>query len=205
MKRTLSILISTLGWFAVIAQYFLMIENRVATITETTIRFFSYFTILTNSLCAIYFTAISVSSNGPSTLNKRSAILTPITVYITVVGLVYQIVLRHLWEPKGMQKVVDELLHSIIPAVVIIFWYFFGQVRKAKYTNSIKWLIYPVAYFILILMRGNIAGFYPYPFIDVSQIGILKALQNSLLLMLLFVFLSMAFIFIGKKFGKHLS
>lgn len=203
MKRTFSILIALLGWFAVVAQYFLMIENRVTTISETSIRFFSYFTILTNSLCAIYFTSISLLKPGQVPSSKQTSLLTPITVYITVVGLVYQIVLRPLWEPQGMQRIVDELLHSIIPAAIIVFWYFFGAIKDVKYSNAFSWLIYPIVYLILILIRGHFSAFYPYPFIDVLKFGFNEVLKNTVFLMLLFVSLSLLFIFIGKKWGRQ--
>lgn len=203
MKRTFSILIALLGWFAVVAQYFLMIENRLTTISETSIRFFSYFTILTNSLCAIYFTSISLLKPGQVPSSKQTSLLTPITVYITVVGLVYQVVLRPLWEPQGMQRIVDELLHSIIPAAIIVFWYFFEDLKYVRYSNAVRWLIYPLVYSILILIRGYFSAFYPYPFIDVLQLGFYGVFKNAVFLMLLFVSLSLLFIFIGKKWGRQ--
>jgi len=100
-----------------------MIQNRTASISETTVRFFSFFTILTNTLVAIYFTIISFPYRRQPAFINSPGTLTSITVYITVVGLVYQIALRHLWQPQGTQKIVDELLHTIIPILVIIFWY----------------------------------------------------------------------------------
>src|SRR5688572_28330922 len=104
MKNKFSILIAAMAWFAIVTQYYLMVENRQASIVETTIRFFSFFTILTNSLVAIYFTLILFKTR-PSYLDilNRPGTLTAITVYITIVGLVYQIILRPLWDPKGTQ------------------------------------------------------------------------------------------------------
>ncbi len=58
MKRNLALIFALIGWFAIIAQFGLMIENRVSSIPETIIRFFSFFTIITNTLVAIYFTCI---------------------------------------------------------------------------------------------------------------------------------------------------
>jgi hypothetical protein len=58
MKNKLTLFFATIAWFAVLAQYYLMIENRVASFSETTIRFFSFFTILSNTLVAIYFTVL---------------------------------------------------------------------------------------------------------------------------------------------------
>ncbi|MFZ5976285.1 MULTISPECIES: Pr6Pr family membrane protein [unclassified Hydrotalea] len=33
------------------------------------------------------------------------------------------------------------------------------------------WLIYPLLYLVYILIRGSFSGFYPYPFVNVLQIG----------------------------------
>jgi hypothetical protein len=204
MKKYLSITFAIIVWFAVLAQYYLMIENRVASISETTIRFFSYFTILTNSLVAIYFTLIIIQSrNSFAPIIGNPGILTAITVYITIVGLVYQIILRHLWHPTGLQMIVDELLHTLIPIMVIIYWYLYENKSSSTYKLIPKWLIYPLIYLTFILIRGNFSNFYPYPFVDVGNLGLSKVLINSILLMALFSGLSAIFITIGRAFKNR--
>jgi len=49
---------AVITWLAVLLQFYLTIENRIASIPETIIRFFSFFTILTNTLIAICFTVL---------------------------------------------------------------------------------------------------------------------------------------------------
>jgi hypothetical protein len=83
-----------------------------------------------------------------------------------------------------MQRLVDELLHSVIPILVILFWYLYEPKKSLKYNLSIKWLSYPLIYFIYILLRGNQSGFYPYPFVDVSVLGFAAVIQNALFLSL---------------------
>lgn len=204
MKNPLSIIFGLIAWFAVITQYYLMIENRVASVGETTIRFFSFFTILTNSIVAIYFTFIIFKiKNGWFAIADKPGTLTAITVYITIVGLVYQILLRHVWQPEGLQLIVDELLHSFIPVTVIIYWYLYETKLSVAYRQIISWLIYPLIYLIYILIRGNFSNFYPYPFVNVSNLGITKVLINSILLMALFTGLSAFFIRIGREGKKN--
>ena len=199
MKNNLSMTFAIIVWFAVIAQYYLMMGNRIASISETTIRFFSFFTILTNSLVAIYFTiVIFKSKNGFAAIIDKPGALTAITVYITIVGLVYQIILRHLWHPTGLQLIVDELLHTLIPIMVIIYWYLYENKSLAKYKQIPKWLIYPLIYLTFILIRGKFSNFYPYPFVDVGNLGLSKVLINSGLLIALFSGLSAIFIRIGR-------
>ncbi|AJW65384.1 hypothetical protein VO54_03959 [Elizabethkingia miricola] len=202
MKKNLAFIFAALGWFAVIAQYYLMLENRTTSVSEATIRFFSFFTILTNILVAIYFSTICFSRNKSVSLINAAGMLTFLTIYITVVGLVYQVALRHLWHPQGMQRLVDELLHSVIPILVILFWYLYEAKNNLKFSQTIKWLSYPLIYFIYILLRGNQSGFYPYPFVDVSVLGFATVIQNALFLLLFFLGLSLAFILIGKWMDK---
>ena len=176
-----------------------MMENREEAIPETIIRYFSFFTILTNLIVAIYFTRLLFRKNSEAIgLPKRNNNLTAITVYILVVGLVYQVVLRSLWHPEGLQKLVDELLHTIIPAAVLIFWLLYQNFDRLKWKSILSWLIYPLAYLVYVLIRGKASGYYPYPFVDVDQLGIQKVMTNSIFLLLFFVFISAILIGWGK-------
>lgn len=203
MKTGLNILLSLLGWFAIIAQFVLMLQARASSVPEMIIRFFSFFTILTNTLVAIYFTlSLFPDSKAPAIISRRG-VLTALAIYIAIVGLVYQVALRHIWEPQGLQLIVDELLHTIIPILVVVYWYFYGAKTSLSYSQITSWMVYPLFYLVYILIRGDFSGFYPYPFIDVSKLGIEKALINALVLLLVFFFISGLFVFIGKAVVKR--
>ena len=195
MTKVLKISIALIAWVALIIQFYLIIENRVTSISETTIRYFSYFTILTNLAVAIIFTKEIFKSS-------HASLITAITVYITVVGIVYQVLLRSLWKPTGMQKIADELLHSIIPVLVLIYWFFQKRKGLLKYRDILKWLIYPLIYLICILLRGKVSNFYPYSFVNVRELGLQKVLINSFFLLIGFMLLSTVFIKIGKTLLK---
>jgi hypothetical protein len=195
IRRSIAISFAAIAWFSVLAQFYLMIENRTASIPETIIRFFSFFTILTNSLVAVYFTIQSLQKNSL----RKPGTLTAITVYITIVGLVYQILLRQIWKPTGLQMVVNELLHSVIPLLVILYWYLYEDKIKLRYKQIPVWLIYPFAYLIYVLIRGHYSDFYPYPFISVTEIGITQTLVNASFLIVFFFVVSAVFIFIGRQ------
>lgn len=165
---------------------------------EVTIRFFSFFTILTNILTALFFTTQALGIK-----QYKAGTLTAITVYITIVGLVYQVMLRHLWAPTGMQRVVDELLHSVIPVLTILYWYLYEDRHNVSNKQIPAWLLYPFVYCIYILIRGYFSGFYPYPFIDVSALGFSSVLLNALLLFFFFGFVSILFVFAGKRLKSY--
>lgn len=199
-QKTISLALAILGWGTAIAQYLLMIENRVASIPETTIRFFSFFTILTNSLVAVYFTVQAFGRK--SGWYNRPGTLTAITIYITIVCLIYQAILRHVWEPKGLQMIVDELLHTITPVLVIGYWILFEDKSPIRLKQIFPWLNYPLAYLVFVLIRGSFSGFYPYPFINVDQLGFNQVMTNSVMILCLFLVVSIIFIAVGKMISR---
>ena len=138
-----------LGWFSVIGQLVLMLQNRQADLFETIIRFFSFFTILTNILVALYFTSkIQIFKSIFFGQLFSAGTLTAITAFILVVGLVYQIILRNTWHPAGFQRIIDELLHSVIPLFVLIYWFLFADDDDLKFKNCKNWLWFPILYFV---------------------------------------------------------
>jgi hypothetical protein len=198
--RNFSIFGTLICWFAIIGQFYLSIQNRIAPVDETVIRFFSYFTILTNILVALYFTANLLNKeNALKKFFAKPGILTAITVYITSLGIIYQFLLRHIWDPEGLQFIVNELLHSFIPVLFIIYWWLYEDKKSLKWNFIRSWLIYPLIYCIYILIRGSISNFYPYPFVDVNALGYQRVIINALFIAVFFVIIAVIFIAIAKS------
>lgn len=195
MKTWLAYSIAILGWFAVLMQFVLMLMDKTMSSVESIERFFSYFTILTNTMVALFFTAKTL---GVPKIDYKTW-LTPIAVYITVVCVVYQTLLRPVWTPEGFQIVIDELLHSIIPVLTVVYWFLYDGAKHVVWSLIPKWLVYPLVYLIYILVRGMFSGFYPYPFINVLEIGWQQTIINSALMCLLFLMLFSMFIGLGQR------
>ncbi len=203
MKQTIAIGLALLALGAVIGQYIVMMENRVTGPLEATIRFFSFFTILTNSLVAIFFARLAWRiGSEKNTIAIQTSGLTAVTLYITVVGLVYQVMLRHLWNPTGAQMVIDELLHTVIPLLTLLFWVRYGHEEKLQFRQITVWMIYPLIYLVYVLVRGHYSGFYPYPFISVTDLGLNQVMIHALLLFLCFAGLAALMIWIQTNILK---
>jgi hypothetical protein len=192
----LLLIIALTGWFALIAQFVLLLQNRTSSVPESIARYFSYFTILTNLLVALYCSILLLTPKLKWGLFfSKSNTSAVVAVYIFIVGLVYNVILRSLWSPAGLQKIVDELLHSLIPLLYLLYWLLWADKGGLKWKNAFTWLIYPWVYLLYILIRGSLSGFYPYPFIHAGELGYGKALLNSLFMV--FVFLGFSLLFIG--------
>jgi hypothetical protein len=190
---------ATIGWLAIILQYWLVMSGDTGPDpVNRTINFFSYFTILTNILAAVAMTA---SVLKPGSFFDRSSVRTAITAYIIVVAVTYHLVLRDLWNPQGWQWLADITLHYVIPIQFALDWLLFVPKRSIPWKTALIALTYPLVYMGWTLWHGSWSGFYPYPFIDVSQIGIEKALQNAGGMTVSFLVLTLLLIAIGRVLG----
>ncbi|WP_198673848.1 Pr6Pr family membrane protein [Chitinophaga alhagiae] len=199
-KRYTLALLALLGWFAVIAQFCLMMVNSQLPAGETIIRFFSFFTVQSNILTAAGCTALLLKPGG---FFSRASVQAALLLYILIVALVYNVILRFLWAPQGMQWLVDELLHAAVPLLYLAYWLIFAPKRELAWKQAPSWLLYPLAYMVFVIIRGAFSGFYPYPFIDVVQLDYPKALQNAALILVLFLFTGALIMAVGKALGKR--
>ena len=158
---------------------------------ETLERFFSYFTILTNTLVTGYFLVRSLApESGVGRWAARPEVGTALTVYILVVGLVYQTVLRGLVPLAGRAILADNIIHGLVPLYMLGFWLLLVAGQAVQWRTLPYWLLYPAAYLAYTLLRGPSAHYYPYPFVDVAALGYGPVLRNCLLVLLVMLALS---------------
>jgi hypothetical protein len=190
---------ATIGWLAIILQYWLVMSGDTGPDPlSRTINFFSYFTILTNILVA---TALTASVLKPNSFFDRPSVRTAITAYIIVVAVTYHLLLRDLWDPQGWQWLADITLHYVTPIQFVLDWLLFVPKREIPWKTALIALAYPLVYMAWTLWHGSWNGFYPYPFIDVSQIGLEKAFQNAGGMTVSFLVLTLLLIAIGRVLG----
>lgn len=208
LRRLFALFTCIIAWAGSILQYYLVVANASSnnqTALVATSRFFGYFTVLTNLLVAFCLTFILFTHGKWRRFFSRFSVQTAITVYIFIVGLGYNLLLRHLYHMKGLQAIVNEIQHVVVPALFTLFWIICIPKERLHWNNMIPWMIYPFVYLFLALLRGSMDGFYPYPFLDVSNLGINAVLMNTLGLLLIFIVISSLFIFISRKRGRIVS
>jgi hypothetical protein len=173
-----------LGWLAVLGQLYLTFTIRTVSVPEQLLRFIGYFTITTNTLAALCYTSFWREGKGRfSQLLRKPSSVFAITVFIIIVGVIYNLILRFTWEPKGLQLVIDELLHSVLPVMFLFFWILFMPKHDMKMKEFNPWLLYPLIYIVYVITLGLLTGHYPYPFADASLLGYPKALLNGAAMM----------------------
>lgn len=172
-----------LGWAGLSIQMYLIFYSRWtlgASLIGGLVSFFSYFTVLSNTLVATVLTCEWTSRESAA----RRWFLQPwvssgIAVSIAVVGLAYSLLLRHLWHPEGWQWLADELMHDVMPLLFLGYWWCSVPKGSLRLRHIALWVIYPLVYFAYALLRGHLLATYPYPFVDVDKLGYPQVFINA--------------------------
>lgn len=190
-----------IGWGTLILQLLLMLRVTVADgrgVSVGIINYFGYFTILTNILAALTLSAPLLLPNASlGRFFSRPGVITAVAASIAMVGAVYSLLLRQVWNPQGWQLVADEALHDVIPVLFLIYWWFAVPKGAVRRTDIPRWCAYPVGYLLYVLVRGALLGNYPYHFIDVGALGYGRVLVNSVVLVLGFTLIGLILVGAG--------
>jgi hypothetical protein len=183
LRRRLVAVAAVLGWAGLSIQMYLIFYSRWtlgASLIGGLVSFFSFFTVLSNTLVATVLTCEWTSRESAA----RHWFLQPwvssgVAVSIAVVSLAYNLLLRHLWHPEGWQWLADELLHDIMPLLFLGYWWRCVPKGTLRVWHIALWVIYPLLYFAYSLLRGHVLAVYPYPFIDVEKLGYPQVFINA--------------------------
>lgn len=190
-RRILVAAIAVLGAFALLLQLWLSLRNAPAmglTPGQALWRYFGYFTILTNLLVVMALTARTMPPRaGMVRILRRTDVQTAVAVAIVIVAIVYHLILSRLWHPQGWSWLADQLLHTVMPLLFVLHWWFGVSKASLRWRHVLACLPYPLAYAAYVLLRGAVDGWYPYPFIDVATLGYLRVGRNACGLLVAFV------------------
>lgn len=185
---------------AVIVQYVLVTQDRSgAALLTTSVHFFSFFTILTNLLAAAAL-LLPVVWRRPrvSRFFERASVRTAITGYIIMVGVVYHLLLRDVSQAEGATLLVERSLHYVTVPLFVLDWLLFVPKGEVGWTVGVQSLGFPLLYAAWMLLLGAVSGWYPYPFLDVTDLGYPLALLNIAGLVLAFLVLELVLVAIDR-------
>ncbi|MET0613715.1 MAG: Pr6Pr family membrane protein, partial [Pseudomonas caspiana] len=128
-QRCYTMIAACLGWSGLAIQLYLVFIARWtddASLIGGLVRFFSFFTVWSNTLVAVVLTcALSARTSAAHRFFRHPVVCSGIAASIVLVGLAYNVLLRHLWHPEGWQFVADELLHDVMPLAFLLYWWLY--------------------------------------------------------------------------------
>lgn len=127
-------------------------------------RFFAFFTIQSNLIGVAAFLWLLVvgqrrRSRGLEVLRGAAAVYLTVTFFVVIVLLSgVDVQLQLVW--------VDVVLHKVFPVIVVLDWILDPPMHRLRARDLVTWLIYPLVWTVLTVVRGALDGWYPYPFLD---------------------------------------
>jgi hypothetical protein len=173
MKRGASWLGLLVGGAILLLQAWLAIMARLGagdTLIGALVYFFTFFTILTNLMLVLIY----ASDLWPRAALAwwRSAVTRGMMAAVMVLVMVfYHIMLRSIWNPQGLALLCDVVLHYVAPILYVAWWVLFAPHGRLKFGHIPAMLLPPTIYLVWAMLRGAIAGEYPYPILEANRIG----------------------------------
>ncbi len=168
-----------------------LVENKIITNNISGIAFLRMFTNESNIFVDLYLILYGIGIFGSKWAYKfthNEILRGAITLYIGITGIIYFTVLLPFGGGTFPKEAVDNLgvlrstgpmwftavvntwNHLITPVCFVAFW--FAPVVNEKlpvFKTTLKYLIFPVIYFVMCEILGAKDGFYPYPFLNGKQ------------------------------------
>ena len=200
--RGFAALVALVAMASLVLQYVLILgaTREDLGLALASLRYFSYFTILSN--IAVVLVTLHAALAWPGFFS-RLTVRGGVALYIAITGGIYFFILRHLWNPQGLQWWADTGLHYAVPLLYLTWWLVCAPHGGLSWRQAGAWLAFPALYVCWAFLRGTWVHEYPYPFIDVAQLGWPKVLMNSVGMLLLFVVVGLMLIGLDQLLGRR--
>ncbi|MEV8443195.1 Pr6Pr family membrane protein [Actinosynnema sp. NPDC051121] len=144
------------------------------------VRLFSYFTIQSNLFVLVV--AITLAVNPVRDGRGWRVARLDALLGITITGLVFALVLARLVHPVGVAWWVNFGFHRLAPVLAVLGWLLFGPRPRVDWpTIARALLVWPVLWILYTFVHGALTDWYPYPFLDVTELGFGTALRNAVI------------------------
>jgi hypothetical protein len=165
----------------------------------TVANFFSYFTVLSNVLCAFVLGVGAVLDPSSERWDRfRGAV----TTYMVITGIVYAVLLSNV-DVQIQDPWTNNALHRILPLVILLDWVLVPPRSRVGARDALWWLSFPVVYGVYSLIRGPMVDWYPYPFLDPRSGGYVSLSIGLVVLLGGFVLIALAVSSLGELAGRR--
>ena len=196
--RSVAAVIALIAWtglaFQLVATY-----QITSSVLLTLWVVFAYFTIWTNFLVAIVFSAVAANR----TALRSSWVVAGTTLSILLVGGLYALLLHGKAELSGGSAIANVILHMATPVVVTLFWIFFTPRGNLTWQDPLRWSLYTFLYLAYELARGAATGHFAYPFLNALLTGWGQVAINSVAIGAAFLLCCYAMVWVDHAAGPR--
>lgn len=151
--------------------------DEPASLAARYVELFSYFTILSVVLVGVVSTALALRPERDGRLLR--VLRLDALVCITVTGVVYHVLLRETHDVEGVYVLTSFVDHTVVPVLALATWLLVGPRPRTDARTALLSVVLPLVWVGWTFVRGSLVDSYPYPFLDVTQIGAGSAAVNT--------------------------
>ncbi len=133
------------------------------------LRFFAFFTILSNLFGGFLWLWLAARWRRQRT--RTDDLLRGAATLYLVVTFVVVVVLLGGAELSLSNQIVDFVVHKLFPVLVVVDWLVDPPETDLRMQDVALWLMFPLVWVGLTLIRGAVDDWYPYPFLDPDNGG----------------------------------
>ncbi|WP_374928323.1 Pr6Pr family membrane protein [Kytococcus sedentarius] len=166
-----SVTLTTLGWYPTSPEDGSSLGGHPAGWAGAPARLadaLSYFTIWSNLVVALVAWLLARGTPGSTALR---VLLLDALLMITITAVVYAVMLAPTAQVRGWENVTNPWIHIVTPAATVLLWLVAGPRGWLSWRLVPLGLVVPLVWVAFTLVRGALLDAYPYPFMDVVQLG----------------------------------
>lgn len=181
-------------------------EELFASTPDRVVNFFSFFTVLSNVMVAVTTGLLAVRLERPSAVFR--ALRLNAVIAIAVTGVVFHLALSDLRELTGWDALADGLLHTASPILAVAGWLLLGPRGVTDRRIALLSVVPPLVWIPYTLVRGQLVDtrfgdpYYPYPFMNVADLGYPVVLVNVTLVAVLFLALAAGAVALDRRLSR---
>lgn len=199
-----AVVVAAATWSGLLLQYWLILWS--GPFLHATVRYFSFFTILSNLLVAFVATAAATGGNwAPLRFWREPRIRGLAALCISVTCLIYATILAGHWDLQGPRLIADRIVHYVVPFLYLFWWVALLPHGMLAWRDALRWLLFPLLYLMWTLVRGAVVHEYPYPFMDVDHLGYGQVMLDSLMVALVFIVLGLVLVAIDLVLARYVA
>lgn len=151
---------------------------------------FCFFTIWSNLLVGATSALMAVRLRRPQRLFQVVHLTSVIMITVTFVVVI--VALDPITQYEGKAAQADFLTHKLVPVLAVVGWVIFTPRRLVTLEVVRASVVIPVVWLGFTLLRGPFASdFYPYPFVDVADLGYVRVVIDCAVVAALFLGLAL--------------
>jgi hypothetical protein len=159
------------------------------------LRFFAFFTILSNVFAAVLWLWLALRWRQPRTRND-DLLRGAATLYLVVTFVVVVVLLQGA-ELSLSNPTVDFVVHKLFPVLALVDWIVDPPRTDLRYRDVAIWLVFPLAWVAFTLIRGAVDAWYPYPFLDPDNGGYRSVAYHVIVILAGFLVIAGAIVALG--------